>query len=213
MSTIKQGILGGFSGKVGTVIGATWKGISYMRGIAASVTNPRTPAQLNQRAKFATALRFIQPLTPFLRVGFKNYAVGMTAFNAAMSYNLQNAVTGIYPTYEIDYSKALITRGNLPGALNPAVTASSTGKIHFTWEDNSSDTNAMSTDKVLLVVYNPIRNQAITIVAGNTRVSGSQTVTVPASFTGDEVQCFIAFQDANQFELSNSQFTSSLLVT
>jgi hypothetical protein len=30
MGTIKQGILGGFSGKVGTVVGGTWKGIHYM---------------------------------------------------------------------------------------------------------------------------------------------------------------------------------------
>jgi hypothetical protein len=31
MGTIKQGILGGFSSKVGTVISGSWKGISYMR--------------------------------------------------------------------------------------------------------------------------------------------------------------------------------------
>ena len=36
MGTIKQGILGGFSGKVGSVIGGIWKGISYMRGLALS---------------------------------------------------------------------------------------------------------------------------------------------------------------------------------
>ena len=40
MGTIKQGILGGFSGKVGTVIGGSWKGISYMRSQAQSVKNP-----------------------------------------------------------------------------------------------------------------------------------------------------------------------------
>ena len=37
MGKIKQGILGGFRGKVGTVIGASWNGISYMRG----ARNPR----------------------------------------------------------------------------------------------------------------------------------------------------------------------------
>lgn len=37
MGTIKQGILGGFSGKVGTVAGSSWKGISYMRGRAQNV--------------------------------------------------------------------------------------------------------------------------------------------------------------------------------
>ena len=42
MGTIKQGILGGLNGKVGTVIGSSWKGITYMRGRAQHVNNPRT---------------------------------------------------------------------------------------------------------------------------------------------------------------------------
>ena len=52
MGKIKQGILGGFKGKVGTVIGASWNGIAYMRGLAQSVKNPKTAAQLQQRAFF-----------------------------------------------------------------------------------------------------------------------------------------------------------------
>ncbi len=53
MGTIKQGILGGFSGKVGTVIGSSWKGISYMKGRAQSIKNPKTAAQVMQRNFFA----------------------------------------------------------------------------------------------------------------------------------------------------------------
>ncbi len=72
MGTIKQGILGGFSGKVGTVVGGSWKGISYMRGRAQSVKNPRTEAQMEQRSKFALTLSFLKPITSYLRVGGKN---------------------------------------------------------------------------------------------------------------------------------------------
>ncbi|MDD3723512.1 MAG: DUF6266 family protein, partial [Lutibacter sp.] len=52
MGTIKKGILGGFSGKVGSVVGSTWNGISYMRSLPASVKNPRTEKQMSQRSKF-----------------------------------------------------------------------------------------------------------------------------------------------------------------
>lgn len=38
MGTIKQGILGGFSGKVGNVVGASWKGIDYIRSLPSSVS-------------------------------------------------------------------------------------------------------------------------------------------------------------------------------
>ena len=60
MGKIKQGILGGFKGKVGTVIGASWNGIAYMRGLAQSVKNPKTAAQLQQRAYF----KDLQPRRP-----------------------------------------------------------------------------------------------------------------------------------------------------
>ena len=45
MGTIKQGILGGFSGKVGTVVGSSWKGISYMRGLATRYTSTSHSSQ------------------------------------------------------------------------------------------------------------------------------------------------------------------------
>ena len=52
MGTIKSGILGGFNGKIGSGIGASWKGISYMRGIAQTIKNPKTEAQVMQRNFF-----------------------------------------------------------------------------------------------------------------------------------------------------------------
>jgi len=212
MGTIKQGILGGFSGKVGTVIGGNWKGIDYMRSKAASVSNPKTEAQLDQRARFGAALKFLQPLTSFIRVGFKNYAVKMTAFNSAMSYNLNNALDGAYPDYFIDYTRALVSRGSLPGAFNPTVESTIAGQVEFTWEDNSSDADANVSDLVLLVVYNPSKQQAITVIGGNSRTAGRQMVTVPKAFSGDEVFCFIAFQNANQSILSNSTFVGTFMV-
>jgi len=118
MGIIKQGVIGAFSGKVGNVVGAMWKGIAYMRILPASVANPKTDKQLAQRDRFTTILMFLQPLTQFLRIGFKNFAVKMTAFNSAMSYNIKNAIQGTYPNFTIDYPNALVSRGNLAPALN-----------------------------------------------------------------------------------------------
>jgi len=52
MGKIKQGILGGFKGKVGTVIGASWNGIAYMKGLPQSQKDPKTAAQMAQRNYF-----------------------------------------------------------------------------------------------------------------------------------------------------------------
>lgn len=56
MGTINQGITGGFSGKVGTVVGGNWNGIDYMRSKESGRSDAKSNAQLNQRAKFLTVV-------------------------------------------------------------------------------------------------------------------------------------------------------------
>ena len=123
MGKIKQGILGGFSGKVGSVVGGSWKGISYMRGKAVSIKNPQTLRQMEQRTKFALALSVLQPIIAVIRVGFKRYAHRQSEFNAAMSYTVRHAILGTYPNYTLDFPNLLVSRGTLTGANNAAAAA------------------------------------------------------------------------------------------
>ena len=82
MGKIKQGILGGFKGKVGTVIGSSWNGIAYIRGLAQSVKNPKTAAQLQQRAYFKDLQGLVGQLTDEqLQSLFPSVMRGMTRRN------------------------------------------------------------------------------------------------------------------------------------
>jgi len=211
MGIIKQGILGGFSGKVAKVVGASWKGIDYMRGIASSVANPQTVPQLSQRQKFSIVMNFLQPLSEFVKTGFKSYDVKMTCLNAAMAYNIRNAVQGAYPNYTIDYANALVARGNLASPLNPAAAAGVAGTVVITWDNNSGEIGATAADKTLIVVYNPAKHQAVSVNELAERADGTQTVTVPDSFSGDLVQCYMAFLSA-EGEVSKSGFAGAVTV-
>jgi len=212
MGIIKQGVIGAFSGKVGNVVGASWKGIAYMRILPASVANPKTDKQVAQRGKFTLTLKFLQPLTQFLKTGFKNYAVKMSPFNNAMSYNILNAIQGTYPNYTIDYPNALVTRGNLAPALNQAAASTVAGTVLFTWTNNSDEANASATDKSLLIVYNPGKNQAVTFSELGTRADGTQAVTVPHSFSGDLVHCYMGFITVDGKLVSNSKYAGAITV-
>ena len=211
MGTIKQGILGGFSGKVGTVIGGSWKGISYMRSQAQSVKNPRTDGQLSQRSKFALALDFLKPLTDIVRTGFKLYTNKQTAFNAAMSYTLANAISGDYPDYELNFASALISRGALTSATNGAAT-SANGSVTVTWGDNTGVGTAKATDKALIAVLNADKGEAVTVSAGEARSTATQTVAVPADWMGEEVQVYLGFISADAKEVANSVYLGSVTI-
>ena len=212
MGKISQGVLGGFSGKVGNVVGGTWKGIDYMRIKPANVTNPRTEGQVDQRSKFSTVLRFLQPMTDFLRVGFKLYANKMTQFNAAMSYNLNNAITGAYPNFMVDYANALVTRGNLSGAANGAASSPSAGDVQITWDDNSGSGSAQATDKTLIVLLNTTRQEAVFTTAGPARSAGTETISVPSEYTGEDVEVFLGFISEDGSKVANSSYLGSVTV-
>ncbi len=209
MGKISQGILGGLSGKVGNVIGGSWKGIDYIRIKPSSVANPRTEGQVNQRNKFSATLEFLQPNIEFVRIGYKAFATKKTEFNAAMSYVLNNAVGGVAPDFTVDYSNALLSRGILSGVLNPMVNYENPGVVSFSWGDNSAEGNAGATDKAMVLVYNPDKKESAYILDGATRTAGMQAVNLPGTYSGDTIEMFMAFVSADGKQVSNSVYLGS----
>ena len=209
MGKISQGILGGLSGKVGNVIGGNWKGIDYLRIKPSSVANPRTPGQVNQRNKFSATIEFLQPNKDFLNVGYKAFAIKKTAFNSAMSNVLNNAITGTAPNFAVDYSLALLSKGSLSTPLNGSVDLTTANQVTFDWDDNSADGNANTTDKSMVLAYNPSKKESIYILDGAIRSATSQVLTLPTSYTGDTVELFMAFISADGKIVSNSVYLGS----
>ena len=211
MGKINLGILGSFSGKVGNEVGGCWKGISYMRAKAASVSNPRTDGQVGQRSKFALVLGLLKPMTGFIRVGYKRFTTKQTAFNAAMSYILNNAITGTFPDFSVDLSKVLVSRGNLTVASGAQALAIG-GSIGLTWFDNSGSGTALATDKALVMVLNPVRAEAVYETAGSQRTTGAHEIAVPADWLGESVEVFLGFITEDGKDVANSVYLGSVVV-
>lgn len=209
MGKINQGILGGLSGKVGNVIGGSWKGIDYLRIKPSSVANPRTTGQVNQRNKFTVTLEFLQAVKPFIKVGYKKLAIKKTEFNAAMSYILNNAVSGIAPNFTVDYPNARLSRGSLSEPLNATTDLTTSGQIEFSWDDNSDEGNANPTDKAMLLAYNPIKKESISLLNGAQRDVGVEIITIPSSYSGENLELFMAFISEDENQLSNSVYLGS----
>jgi len=118
MGKIKQGILGGVNGKVGTVVGSSWKGITYMRGQAQHVKNPRTAGQVYQRNAMKAIALALRPIAPTLGITFAKSAGKMSGYNKAVSVNYHAAVVNQEGTPVVDYSKLILSKGNLKPFAN-----------------------------------------------------------------------------------------------
>ncbi|MDP2412489.1 DUF6266 family protein [Daejeonella sp.] len=211
MGTYKKGILGSFSGKVGTVVGSSWNGIEYMRSLPKPSSKAPTDLQMLQRAKMGMATGFLQPISALISIGYKSLANRQTAFNVATSQLLAEAITGTYPDLTIDYPKVLISKGNLTGAWGPAVN-SAASKVNVTWQDNSASGTAKPGDKVMLLVYNPEKSQYVFTTDGDNRSTLADSMDLPADFVGDTVHVWIAFISADKKTVSTSLYISEVVI-
>lgn len=211
MGNIKQGILGGFSGKVGTVIGSNWKGINYMRAIAPSIRDARTAKQLAQREKFKLVLGFLRSVQSYVRVGFKMYATRQTAFNAAMSYTMRNAVKGTSQDVSIDYSKVMVSRGSLVLPLN-IHRLNNDGEIAISWSDNSGVGNALDTDFAMPLAYNADKHEVVYDMVSACRGDEGVSLNYPSNWSGDTVHVYLGFVSENGSLVSDSVYLGEAVI-
>lgn len=191
MSKFKQGVLGGFSGKVGSIVGSKWKGQNIMRVIPASVSNPRTPKQLNVRSRFALMGHFLSTQRRLVSTGFKAQAETLTAFNVAMQYNLANAITGEYPDLSIDFSQVKLSSGQLPVPSKMQAVVSSALSITLSWTDNSSMDLASASDLLMAGVYDPETGSGYTLSGVFKRSDAGGVLTLPDNWSGRAVELFL----------------------
>jgi hypothetical protein len=209
MAIIENGILGGFSGKVGPVVGARHRGQDTIRSKPPKNRTNNSPKQLIQQAKFSLAVEYVRHLSGLFDITYKQRAGIATPQNVAVSDIVTGAITGDYPDFKIDYPKVMISSGSLQPA--PGTVAVAAGKITWTWTPNVDVNGAQANDQSVIVAYCPERKQAIYKINASTRTDGSAVLDVQP-FVGLTVVTYLGFTSLNQSKISDSVFTGELVV-
>lgn len=212
MGTYRKGILGAFFGKVGTVVGSTWNGIDYMRSLPRRSGKAATDAQLEQRVKLAMAAGFLGPVSSLVNTGFKSVAVNQSGFNVATSLLISEAISGTYPNFLIDYPKVLISKGNLTGPWNVQISSAAPSALDINWTDNTGSGTAKGTDKAVVMIYNPVQSQYVFTLEGSQRSAAGDVLALPADFSGDTVEVWIAFISADKKTISTSIYAGNAVI-
>lgn len=151
MGKIKQGILGGFSGKVGTVVGGAWKGIDYMRSLATSVSNPKTSAQMAVRTNFSTIARIMSKANLLLKESNWRQAKKQSAFNAGVRINYKNAVVdGLIDMERLVFGEFSLSE--LTGLEAEFVPDGTDLILNATWTNDANDETSFADDQVAVAI-------------------------------------------------------------
>ena len=152
MGVIKQGILGGFSGKVGSVVGTSWKGRAVMKAMPLSVANPRTTGQVQQRTKMAgvvAAARLV--LGGSIALLDNPFSGNISGYNRFVKRNIAFvSYSGILYPNSAKLSEGVLGRIILSTAVSAV---DGNNAVTVTWTSEQSPYN-LDTDKVVVTVMN-----------------------------------------------------------
>jgi len=194
MGKIKQGILGGFKGKVGTVIGASWNGIAYMKGLPQSQKDPKTAAQMAQRAFF----KEIQDLVGQLSAEQQIFLIpstpqGMTRRNMLVKQLAEDPVVTA-DSKSVNLAE-LATIGNAPTAALPKVNiTTSLSNLVISWDEENDWRTAHANEYPTIFVANVTQKKIFlvhsTVVIG---ASGEQAFNADIAAYGEASDEFGGF--------------------
>ena len=217
MAKIEMGILGGFSGRVGTVVGYHRHGAWFVRAYQPHIKDRKSAAQLEQRSRFKAMIQFASPATPVLRVGLKQLAARMqiTEGNAFLKINKDcfprearddrnNRDYRDNRNYRgIDYSNLQFSRGSLaaPAALQYAVDEGGVLTVRWSAEGGSL------TDRVHIYIYSPAAQTGIALQGE--RAQRHLQALLPEGFAPEGLHVW-AFASNASGNVSNTQYINPI---
>jgi len=214
MARLKKGINGAISGKVGNVVGSSWKGIDYIK----SLPNRRKPAtenELKNRFRFGLSQVWLRPILVFVRAGFKGYTETFEGFSAAKSYLSTNALEGEGFETTINPALVKVSYGDLPLSEDIQFEKISASELLFSWNPGKVS-GGYADDQVMLLAYN-IENEvnsgnAFYSLTGQFRKIGSDTLSIlPDNYSPNKTyHLYVAFSAADRSSQSDSIYLGTV---
>ena len=210
MGKIKQGILGGFSGRVGGVVGSSWKGIDVVKSRPLSVANPKTSGQVAQRGAFSQVVAFAAAiLAAVIKPLWDRFQIQKSGYNAFVSTNIP-----FFSTSGLDTPASLvISKGKMESTAIASVTATAgSPTVQINWVDDSGSGYKGATDEAYAVVYNETTGEVVGGTDGNERADEYVTVTLSANLaSADDLHCYLAFKRKDGTVVSNTSYSNKVV--
>jgi len=208
MAKIPYGINGPIVGGVGSVVGSSWKGEPHIKKKYKKRKKDVTKTELGNRSKFGEGQRWLQPITDFVRTGFRGYTERIEGFLAAKSYLSKYAWEGTGADMRINPALMKVSVGKLPLSNDIAVEKKEDGSLLFTWSTEAVPGGSRF-DQVMMLAYDIEKGQALGVSTGQLRSTGSDTLPMPP-IKGATLHIYMAFNGFDRTTQSDSVYMGAI---
>ena len=193
MAKQMAGILGGYSGKVGPVVGYVWNGKPCVRACPQWVKNPRTAAQMEHRKMFKQEVQLAAKMSWAVGTTLRDEARanGMTAYNLFVKLN-QHAFGMEEERLTVDYSSLILSVGNVATVSVKSMEWTSDNVLDVRYERGAGN----SFDHVYLYAYIPDLEQGF-LAAPAYRRDKRVALALPDYYAGHTAHVYLMVQTAD----------------
>nr|WP_320118667.1 DUF6266 family protein [uncultured Marinifilum sp.] len=198
MGKYTQGILGPFSGKVGAIVGSSWKGVNYIKSLPGPNTS-NTEKQQVQRSRFKSVVKMASSLLASLIRPVWNLSAGkITGYNLFVKTNLAAFdESGELSNFE-DF-KASVGSLVLPGNLSIVNDTEVSSGITVSWSDESANGIGQADDQLHLLILKD--DQVQVLHPGTLRSAETADVTLPFEPGMLHVYAYFGAADGSEFSV------------
>ncbi len=207
MARLPQGILGGVVGKVGGVIGTSWKGIPIIKQRPLSVANPRTAKQVAQRTKMTNIVEFARPiLASVIKPLNDRFAQRQSGYNLFVSRNIKLFESELPdPAGDLEISRGKLGDTNI---ISISATSGDT-ELGIAIDPVLDNPFKQNSDLAYIVCVNATNGEIKGGQSSEVRSDGSLSFYMSEDFsTSDILHVYVSFLRADGTMVSNTSYKS-----
>jgi hypothetical protein len=206
MALVVSGPMVGFSG---TVDGYTYSqqpnGTTVVKKKNSKSSKAPTLGQLAVRADTTIFNQLMEPLKTFVKVGYEQEAKRSfkNPYNMMVKHCKTACIEGVYPNRQVNYSKVLITKGELPMPKKVGVKMTAKG-LAFNWSTELLPKITHQSDQVMMLAYFPELKETRYMTAGAQRLVGRDLLPLEGIENGYTAEVYISFTSDDRIAIADS---------
>jgi hypothetical protein len=206
MGKLEGGAFGPVSGKVGRLVSYNLNGQNVIRKNRVK-ESPANKPQLASRQRMKMVNVFLKPIKGFINLGylFAAHRTIWNQYNLATSNILLNAMSGEFPNIRIDYSKVLVSKGDLKTAVSPNAILNE-GSLSVNWIYDEAKDYDNRNDRAMILIYFNDEIDPIFILSGSLRSEQIQLIKFDHQLNTIPLNIYLSFFAEDRMSVSDSTY-------
>jgi len=212
----KNSALGNIRGGVGGIVLKGWRKLQVVssRPAKSLKKGEKKSEELSPQSKRLTLVtKLLSQFTTELKVGFYSKNSDLPAFQTAVQFAVNHALTEIDSVYAVDYEKLIFSKGRLDIPWSTSLMALGEGIVRLTWEvPPTSKIKLTGNDKAQVIIYSKTHDRKVGIPRrppSERRLLGME-MRLSNYYLGDELHFWMFFAKPDGTDVSDTEYLGSL---